>query len=383
MLFRSRDCVVGFVSNDCRTQQGASSVVALLILASVVVAVLIMSINVSNTGINDSLNQSDSIAALFLAESGLENALQRLGDGSGLTLCDSTLQTTQSLGKGSFSIAGGQTTGFDNVTPLPANQCRIQVTGATLGANTNTSRTIQAIANIGGGGSGINVGASSFSNSNNTNSLVWNHNVTGSNRALLVGVSFRNNGGQTVSNVTYGGIPLSLVVAQSNASSIRVEMWKLTAPITGNNAIAVSMSGNARVVAGAVSFTGVDQAVPIEAAASASGNSTTPNVNITTLTPNAWVMDVQGEQNYTFGFLAPSVGAAQTSYWNALSSTCGGFCLRVRGAGSTLGPQAVPGSVNMNWSWFLFSRPWAIAAVAIRPATSGNTGVVSWREIVN
>jgi len=371
----------GYIPRCHRGQAGAVSVLALMMLASVVVTSLIFAINISNSSLNDSLNQSDSVAALFLAESGLENALQRLSDGSGLTLCDNSLQDSQALGKGSFTIAGGQLTDFDSVTPLPANQCRIQVTGATSGANVNASRTIQAIANIGGGG--ISVGVSSVANSNNTNNLVWNQNVSGTNRALLVGVSFRNNGGQTVSSVTYAGVPLSLVVAQSNGNSIRVELWRLVAPATGNNTVAVSVSGNVRIVGGAVSFTGVDQVVPIEAATSGTGNSANPNVNITTLSPNAWVMDVQGEQNYTFGLFAPIAGAAQTQHWNTLSSTCGGFCLRVRGSGSTSGPLVVPGVVNMNWSWFFLSRPWAITAAAIRPASSGSTGVVSWREMVN
>ncbi|NOZ53983.1 MAG: hypothetical protein GXP08_12790 [Gammaproteobacteria bacterium] len=365
-------------------QRGAISTIALLLLSTVVMMVLSVSIDIANTGVNDSLNQSDSVAALFLAESGLENALQRLGDGSGLTLCDNSLQNTQLLGKGRFTIAAGQTTDFDDATPLAANQCRIQVTGVTLGANTNTSRTIQAIADLGGGAGGINSDTASFANSDNTNSLVWNHTVTGVNRALLVGVTLRNNSAQTVSGVTYAGVSLSLVAVQSNGSSIRVELWQLVAPATGNNEIAVGLSANARVVAGAVSFTGVDQAMPIDAANSASGNSTTPTVNVTTLTPNAWLMDVQGEQNFTFALFAPNSGAGQALRWSALSGTCGGFfCQRVRGAGSTIGPQAVAGVVNMNWSWFWLPRRWAIVAVAIRPAVTANTRVMSWREIVS
>ena len=129
-------------------QGGIIGVITVMLLAIVVMLVLVLSIQISITGVNDALNQSDSVAALFLAESGLENASQRLSTGT--AACDASLATTVSgIGLGGFNVQSGLNSGYDEVTTLSATQCRVRVTGAISASN--VSHTIEAIVQTGSG----------------------------------------------------------------------------------------------------------------------------------------------------------------------------------------------------------------------------------------
>ncbi len=82
-------------------------------------------------------------------------------------------------------------------------------------------------------------------------SLSWSHTVgAGSERLLVVGVSIRNNTGQTVSSVTYNSIGLTYLNSQSNGTNARVEMWYLKEsnfPGTpGAYTVEVTLSASAR-----------------------------------------------------------------------------------------------------------------------------------------
>jgi hypothetical protein len=211
----------------------------------------------------------------------------------------------------------------------------------------------------------------------NAISFSWNHNVAGTNRILLVGVSIRNAGSQTVNGITYATQPLTLIRAQSNGTSIRSELWYLLDPPTGTAAVVVNFSASARAAGGAISLTGVDQTTPIEANNAATGNSavTLPSVNVTTVTNNAWVVDALGHR------LNPTVtvGAGQTSRWR--NTTGGGPINGAGGAGSTEGPTSPAGNVTMNWG-LTGSVGWAIVAAAVRPSQA-QISIVQWQEVVN
>ena len=101
---------------------------------------------------------------------------------------------------------------------------------------------------------------------------------------LLVGVAINtvNATTTTVSTVTYNGTALSFLGARNDAGNTRrVEMWSLLSPAAGtfNVAVSVNIPGavNVRmgVVAGAVTFTGVNQAVPTGSFVSAAGTAGT------------------------------------------------------------------------------------------------------------
>ena len=109
--------------------------------------------------------------------------------------------------------------------------------------------------------------------------LTFAHTTTATaNRILIVGVSMNitNNSATVVSGVTYNGTAMTLIGADNdNAGTRRVEMWSLLAPASGARNVIVSVnipSGvTIGVVAGATSFTGVDQTVPLGTFVSADG----------------------------------------------------------------------------------------------------------------
>lgn len=131
------------------------------------------------------------------------------------------------------------------------------------------------------------------------------------------------------------------------------------------------------MVGGSISFTGVDQAAPIDAAAVfATGNGIAPSVNINTVSNNAVVVDVMANLMNANA----AVGAGQAEQWNR-NSVGGGGGTHIRGAGSYEGPISPPGNVNMSWGLSAVQE-WAIGAVALRPAPGSGAAVLDWREVV-
>jgi hypothetical protein len=78
---------------------------------------------------------------------------------------------------------------------------------------------------------------------------------SGANRLLLVGVSIHAN--QTVVSITYSGVALTPVARLQNGDW--GELWRLVAPPSGTANVVVTIRKR-QFTAGAISFTGVDQA---------------------------------------------------------------------------------------------------------------------------
>lgn len=351
-------------------QRGAVSIIAALMLAVLVTAMLLFALRDSDTAINDTLNQDDSTAALFLAESGLERAVNLLASG---TACDASLISSHTMGKGGFDVTAGQTTDFDGVTALPAGQCRVQVTGRI--SNKNTQRTIQGVISS-VAATGISFDRASNRRSSGTTSLSWNHRTSGSDRLLIVGLSLDADSGQTVTGITYNGIALSPIdaITQTDPSiPLRVEQWQLTAPPLGNHPIVVSLSANVAVVGGGVSLNGADQTGPIEAQGTQLGSDLTPSIAVITVSNDAWIVDTIASYESTV-----TAGSGQMVHWDR--STPGGG-INLRGSGSSKGPIATAGSTIMSWTISSANPGWVIVASAVQPSSSSSS-VLSWREIV-
>lgn len=124
--------------------------------------------------------------------------------------------------------------------------------------------------------------ASTVSSASNT--LGISHTTGGgSNRFLIAAfVLRRNNGagdtGQTLTSVTYGAAPMTLLQASSSTNA-RVEVWYLVAPATGTDTITATVAGGLtdRFSGGAISYTGVDQSAPLGTAAVGTTGSTQTN----------------------------------------------------------------------------------------------------------
>jgi hypothetical protein len=201
-------------------------------------------------------------------------------------------------------------------------------------------------------------------------SLTISHttNASWSDRLMLVGVTLNNSQSETVSGITYNGDPLAPVDSVANGTDIRVEIWSLVAPDTGAHNVVITFSANLRygAKAGVMTFSGVNQGTPLGTFASASGNSTTATVNVSSAT-NELVFDTVGCQ----GNDGPTVctgfweGGGQSSRWELIDNDAGTATEQEDGAGST---KAGATSVTMSWDFYGSAGPWAIGAVPIRPA---------------
>ncbi len=188
---------------------------------------------------------------------------------------------------------------------------------------------------------------------------------TGTNRLLVVSVSFRSTGnaGTNVTGITYGAQAFSaansFVVDPGNA--LRVEIWYLVAPNTGANNVTVTINktgGNGNklgVMIGVIDYTGADQTSPIRGFASNSGSSTTPLVTIPSANSEIVLDTLATSANSTV-----TVPGAQTQRWNLASSGIPAG-QNVRGVGSTrTGAVSVTMSETLN-----ASSAWTDAAIAI------------------
>jgi uncharacterized repeat protein (TIGR01451 family) len=192
-------------------------------------------------------------------------------------------------------------------------------------------------------------------------SLTWSHTVSSNlSGMLIVGVSIHNTT-DAVTSVTYHGLNLTPLGIVQNANHVRVEMWYLKAPPTGTHDVVVTLSGSVLgVVAGAASYTGVNQTDPFYGTfASSTGTSTQAAVTVATHSANQLVMDTVAIENLT---LLAIPGGGQTVLWGqaldlGLNAIDGAASWKQNG-----------GSVTTSWSWLLVAQPWAIGAVVLNDA---------------
>ena len=208
-----------------------------------------------------------------------------------------------------------------------------------------------------------------------TGTLTFAHTTTttGANLLLVVGVSMNitNSTAAAVSGVTYKGTALKFLGSQNDAANTRrVEMWYLLAPPTGNNNVIVSVTIAAGktvgVAAGAVTFTGVDQTVPLGSFVSANGAGAGYSELDVPSVVNGMVLDtvaIGGPETIT-------IPGPQASEWNL--TTCSAiFCATkdppdVTGSASArTGAPSVPLSET-----FSANSNWSMGAVSINPSSA-------------
>ena len=212
----------------------------------------------------------------------------------------------------------------------------------------------------------ITVDASSYvvAPSKTATTASWSHTVgTGSNTLLAVGVSVENPSTQTnnVTSVTYGGTALTRIGTQSlisGTSFYLTEIWYLLSPASGTATITVNVNNSASIVAGAVSFTGVNLSNPTGTFISTTGNGKSASVNAATVAGDM-VLDTL---TTTGGGRFANVGAGQTIRWNPAPGGGAGW---VKGEGST--ELATGSSTTMSWTSNKNS-PWSLGAIPIHAA---------------
>ncbi len=196
----------------------------------------------------------------------------------------------------------------------------------------------------------------------------FNHTTAATaNRVLIVGVSINltQGTGTAVSGITYGGTPLTLIGAHNDAGSTRrVELWYLLAPASGTKAIAVTVSNPANtavgVVAGATTFTGVDQTVPLGTFVSADGAAGTYSQLDVPSVVNGMILDTLAIDGGT----AATVSGPQVQQWN-LNTGANANQDASGVASSRTGAPSVPVS-----EVFSGNTNWALGAISVNPSTA-------------
>jgi len=189
-----------------------------------------------------------------------------------------------------------------------------------------------------------------------TDTLTISHTTSGTERLMLVGISFDPNNDEVVSSVTYNGSALSKEGHAVWSNDARAEIWSLVAPDTGTHDVVITFSADLSfgAVAGVQTFNGVDQVSPLGTPVPASDFSAGPATVDVSSAAGQLVFDTVACETCT----SLSFGAGQTEQWNLLHA--GGF---VMGAAST-----EPGAATVTMSWMLGSTDyWAIVAVPIKP----------------
>ena len=211
--------------------------------------------------------------------------------------------------------------------------------------------------------------SSVYWNGGSTANLTFAHTVAGSQRVLVVGTSMRINksNNAVVGSVTYAGSPLTFAGFSNYNDKQRAELWYLVAPPVGTANVVVTLANvdngkEVGLVAGATSFTGVDQVAPIGTVAAAGAKSTSASVNVTSAT-GEMVIDSLSTREDT----STTAGAGQTQRWG-ISSGSGGD--HTRGAASTKA-----GSATTTMSWALGSNEeWALVAMPLKPSRADLDG---------
>jgi hypothetical protein len=229
-----------------------------------------------------------------------------------------------------------------------------------------------------------------------TNSVSFSHTTgTGENRLLLAGVSW--NCGTTDRSITsakfiYGSGPTELDLTPvityngySTANPRYSAIYRYVNPPSGvTGTITITFSGNVSngIVAGAVNFSGVDQANPLGTAVSAGSGTTqqtTATIDVPTPSGRELVFD-----NLFFGYSSGqtvTVGSGQSQLWN-VNNTATNF--NTVGASSI--EQTAGSSVTMSWTASTAAY-WSLTAVPINPSPTTTTwlGTTSsqWNETSN
>lgn len=114
--------------------------------------------------------------------------------------------------------------------------------------------------------------------------------ISGSNRYLLVSVL--DVAGDTVTGVTYAGVPMTQLAKVAAATTRYIYMYGLANPTTGTNDIVATRTSTVSVFGyGAINLSGANQTTsPIDASATNNVTSNTPTIDLTTVADNTAVI---------------------------------------------------------------------------------------------
>jgi hypothetical protein len=223
----------------------------------------------------------------------------------------------------------------------------------------STSSTAELLV---GGMSSVNLESTSSSQATGS-SLTFTHNRgTANNTVTLVSIQL---GRQTTvtGNVTYGGNNMTLIgsdaIASGSGPRNTVYIYELINPPSGNQTVSINVSGSNGIVAGAVSFSGVDISNPTGAVVSGTGESSSATLSGIATEADAIVFSaISHTSGNTVGF-----GAGQVQRWRITNNSED----RSKGAAST---KLISSGATTSVSFSnLGGSRWAAIAVSVNPGS--------------
>lgn len=196
------------------------------------------------------------------------------------------------------------------------------------------------------------------------NTITISHNCSGSDRLLIVGVGIKTDANQTISSVTFDGSPMTLVPGSTatNGTNVLSALYYLIAPPTGAKNIVITTSAGTFITAGGISFTGADQTAPLGTANTATGESLSASVNVSSSASEIVADVVSGNSPFGDPF---SFTSGKTMRWTANAS--GVAQGRNKGQGSTS-----VGAATTTMSYTASdTASWAISAVPLKEVQAG------------
>jgi hypothetical protein len=273
--------------------------------------------------------------------------------------------TTTSYGSSTPSPAGSAGSGSTAVsesatlTGLTANTTyhyRIEATNAT-GTTFGSDQTFTTSAS---GGSAVSFDAAASGGNTGSRSLSWTQAVSGSSRAIEVGVTVGGDSTQTVTvkDGTTSMTALTGKLNSNNATSGFLQVFGLANPPAGTNTITVTVSGGSvpdAVTGGSISYDGVSQTSPFGTAKTLTGAGIDPSITTTGSTSG----DMES------GFLSDGSAVA--------SATSGTSRYIVdednnTAAGNGAGATAASTGSNVTFTWSDTDDWWAAATVEVQHA---------------
>ncbi len=221
-----------------------------------------------------------------------------------------------------------------------------------------------------------------------TPTVTFSHTTAGTNTLLVVGVDMNitGNTGATVTGVTYNGVALTRAGFHNDVGlTRRVEMWYLIGPAAGAHNVIVTLSlpggtGTVGVVAGATTFTGVDQAVPVRSFLSNDGPAVACSTGVfcSQLDVASGLGEMVIDTLAIAGNVTATVTNSQVQQW-ARTSAAANANPDVYGLGSTrTGAASVPISET-----FSAASTWSIGALSVRPYQADLSVAVSGTSAFN
>jgi hypothetical protein len=176
---------------------------------------------------------------------------------------------------------------------------------------------------------------------------------------MLAGVSINNDNFETVSSITYNGVPLTYVNSETRADDARVEIWELVDPPEGTHDVVISFSAavTRNAVVGVSTFMGVHQTQPLGPFAASNATSNSANLTVPSVSGELVLGVFSCETCTSVTFASPA-----EEQWNLIVGNG-----KEIASGSTIGGAGPQVAINASLGT---SDHWAIGGVSIRPGSS-------------